>query len=150
VNDNKFRADLYYRLNVLQLRLFPLRERKEDILALSQFFLDKHSLASGRKLTLTPRALQALTEYGWAGNVRELQNILERILATLKQAKIDADIVGQHLEDHHEPEIRAQILQDEWEEIRRALAEARGKHAEAAKILGISRSTLWRKLKKMP
>jgi len=150
VNDNKFRADLYYRLNVLQLRLFPLRERKEDILALSQFFLDKHSLASGRKLTLTPRALQALTEYGWAGNVRELQNILERILATLKQSKIDADIVGQHLEDHHEPEIRAQILQDEWEEIRRALAETRGKHAEAAKILGISRSTLWRKLKKMP
>ncbi len=149
VNENKFRADLYYRLNVLQLRLYPLRERSEDIAPLAHFFLARHAEKMNRKLKFSNAALHELTRQRWPGNVRELQNIIERILATLQGSTIDTEMVQQHLEDQHEDnEIQAQIRQDEREEIRQALVLTRGKHAEAARILGISRSTLWRKLKK--
>jgi len=149
VNENKFRADLYYRLNVLQLRLYPLRERSEDIAPLAHFFLARHAEKMNRKLKFSNAALYELTRQRWPGNVRELQNIIERILATLQGSTIDTEMVQQHLEELHEDnEIQAQIRQDEREEIRQALVLTRGKHAEAARILGISRSTLWRKLKK--
>lgn len=149
VNDNKFRADLYYRLNVLQLILYPLRDRAEDIVTLAHFFLNRHSISQGRKLIFTSKALEELTKYSWPGNVREVQNVIERILASLKHSRIDADLVRQHLEEQHETEILTRILHDEWEEIRQAMHLAKGKQTEAAKILGISRSTLWRKLKRM-
>jgi PAS domain S-box-containing protein len=149
VDKNKFRADLYYRLNVLQLKLYPLRDRIEDVIALARFFLDKHATRMNRKPQFTNSALKELTKYSWPGNIRELQNIVERILATLKGSKIDTEMVRQHLEDHHESDIRIQLRNVEMEEIKQALILSRGKHAEAAKILGISRSTLWRKLKRM-
>lgn len=149
VNDNRFRADLYYRLNVLQLILYPLRERTEDIVALAGHFLARHAIGRSRQPVFTPKAMQELTRYSWPGNVREVQNLVERILATLKHARIHAEMVRQHLEDQHDTEIRLQIQHDEWEEIRQAMAMAKGKHSEAARILGISRSTLWRKLKRM-
>jgi transcriptional regulator of acetoin/glycerol metabolism len=81
--------------------------------------------------------------------VRELQNLVERILATLKGPKIDTEIVRIHLEDQFESEIHMQLRNAEMEDIRRALVLSRGKHSEAARILGISRSTLWRRLKRM-
>jgi transcriptional regulator with PAS, ATPase and Fis domain len=149
VDENKFRADLYYRLNVLQLKLYPLRDRIEDVIALARFFLDKHAARMNRELHFTSKALKELTRYSWPGNIRELQNIVERILATLKGSKIDTEMVRQHLEDRHESDIRIQLRHVEMEEIKQALILSRGKHAEAAKILGISRSTLWRKLKRM-
>jgi PAS domain S-box-containing protein len=149
VEENKFRADLYYRLNVLQLKLYPLRDRIEDVIALARFFLDKHAARMNRKLKFTSRALKELTRYGWPGNIRELQNIDERILATLKGSKIDIEMVRQHLEDRHESDIRTKLRNAEMEEIKQALILSRGNHTEAAKILGISRSTLWRKLKRM-
>jgi transcriptional regulator with PAS, ATPase and Fis domain len=149
VNEKKFRADLYYRLNVLQLRLYPLRERNEDVIALAHFFLDKHAAKMNRRLKFTPKALKELTRHNWPGNIRELQNVVERILATLKGSKIDTEIVRAHLEDQFESEINMQLQNAEMEDIRRALVLSRGKHSEAAKILGISRSTLWRRLKRM-
>ncbi len=149
VNEKKFRADLFYRLNVLQLRLYPLRERKEDVIALACSFLDKHAAKMNRKLKFTPKALKELMRHNWPGNVRELQNLVERILATLKGRKIDTEIVRIHLEDQFESEIHMQLRSAEMEDIRRALVLSRGKHSEAAKILGISRSTLWRRLKRM-
>jgi PAS domain S-box-containing protein len=149
VNEKKFRADLYYRLNVLQLRLYPLRERNEDVIALALFFLEKHAAKMNRKLKFTPKALKELTRHNWPGNIRELQNLVERILATLKGPKIDTEIVRIHLEDQFESEIHMQLRNAEMEDIRRALVLSRGKHSEAAKILGISRSTLWRRLKRM-
>jgi transcriptional regulator with PAS, ATPase and Fis domain len=149
VNENKFRADLYYRLNVLQLRLYPLRERKKDVIALARFFLDRHAARLNRRLKFTPKALEALTEYNWPGNIRELQNIIERMLATLKGATIDTCMVHAHLTDQHEGDIRTQLRDIELEEIRRALVLSRGKQGEAARILGISRTTLWRKLKRI-
>ena len=149
VNEKKFRADLYYRLNVLQLSLFPLRERKEDIIALARFFLDRYTDKMSRRPKFTVQALKELSRHDWPGNVRELQNVIERILATLKSSKIGTEIVQAHLEDQLESDVRMQLRTAEMEDIRRALVLSRGKHAEAAKILGISRSTLWRRLKKI-
>ncbi|WP_163338992.1 sigma-54-dependent Fis family transcriptional regulator [Desulfopila sp. IMCC35008] len=149
VNEKKFRADLYYRLDVLQLRLYPLRDRNEDVIALAQFFLKKHATNMKRRLKFSSNALKELTHHNWPGNIRELQNVVERILATLKGSKIDTAIVKMHLEEQLDGEIKLQLKNAEMEDIRRALLLSRGKHAEAAKILGISRVTLWRRLKKM-
>lgn len=149
VDQKKFRADLYYRLDVLQLRLYPLRERSEDVIALAQFFLDKHTVKMNRKPKFTPNALKELTRHTWSGNIRELQNVVERILATLKGTKIDTAIIQLHLEDRLDSDINLQLRNAEMEDIRQAMVLSRGKHAEAAKILGISRSTLWRRLKKI-
>ena len=148
VNENTFRADLYYRLNVLRLRLYPLRERKEDVVHLANYFLNSHTSATNKQTEFTKKALDELTRYSWPGNIREVQNIIERILATLNSSKISQEMVQQHLEDQPEGEIYSRILQDEMDEIREALLITRGNHTEAAKILGMSRSTLWRKLKK--
>lgn len=148
VSDNKFRADLFYRLNVLQLRLYPLRERREDIIPLASFFLHEYATRLRRSPEFTPKALAELNRYDWPGNVRELQNVIERVLATLKDTKIDVDLIQQHLEDPQESEIFTKLVSDEIEEIRQALLLTKGNHTEAAKMLGISRSTLWRKLRK--
>jgi len=149
VSQKEFRADLYYRLDVLQLRLYPLRDRDEDVIALAKFFLEKHAAKMNRKLKFTPNALKELTRHNWPGNIRELQNFVERVLATLKGSKIGTEIVQLHLEVQFESEITMHLRDVEMEDIKRALVISRGKHTEAAKILGISRSTLWRRLKKI-
>jgi PAS domain S-box-containing protein len=149
VNENKFRADLYYRLNVLQLRIAPLRNRKEDIGLLAEFFLREHAGIIKRHLTLAPSALKALVDYSWPGNIRELKNLIERIIAVYKKETIDADIVRLMLEDQQDDTAPMRIMPDESEEIRKVLILTKGKYTEAAKILGISRSTLWRKLKRL-
>jgi PAS domain S-box-containing protein len=150
VNENKFRSDLYYRLNVLQLRIPPLRDRKDDIKSLAQFFLEEHAGIVKRHLKLGSSAIQTLTQYPWPGNIRELQNSIERIIAVHKHEIINAAIINLVLEDQDNSNpLNASILPNEVEEIRKALALTKGRYAEAAKILGISRSTLWRKLKRL-
>jgi DNA-binding NtrC family response regulator len=74
----KFRADLYFRLSVIPLKIAPLRDRREDILPLAQHFLAFHSTEAGRPLMLSPQAEEALLHYSWPGNVRELENVIER------------------------------------------------------------------------
>lgn len=149
VNENKFRADLYYRLNVLQLKIPPLRERKKDIKLLADFFLKEHSGIIKSHLKLAPSAIKALTDYTWPGNIRELKNIIERVIAIHKREIIDASIIKLMLEDSDDCTIPTQLIPNELEEIKQALTLTKGKYAEAAKILGISRSTLWRKLKRL-
>ena len=79
VDENKFRADLYYRLHVFPLNVPPLRERREDIPLLTRYFVQKHAQRMGRKIeTIPTQALEALTNYDWPGNIRELQNVIER------------------------------------------------------------------------
>lgn len=102
-----------------------------------------------RKAEFTQKALVELARYSWPGNIRELQNVIERILATIKGPKIDAETVVQLLEDQHEHDFQTQLQNDEVEEIKHALMLSRGKYSEAARVLGISRSTLWRKLKQL-
>ncbi|SDI12970.1 sigma 54-interacting transcriptional regulator [Propionivibrio dicarboxylicus] len=148
VEQGGFRSDLYYRLNVLQLRLPPLRARKEDIGPLAKRFLREEN-GLGRRQTLSAPALKALQTHDWPGNVRELRNIVQRLLVTSKQHTIDAATVHRVLIDEDDsPRAHAESpAYDEAPEIRKALAQARGKRAEAARLLGIDRSTLWRKIK---
>ena len=147
---NRFRADLYYRLNVLRLHLPPLRERPEDIELYAQTFLERHGAALRRRLKFSPAAKELLARHAWPGNVRELQNMIERIAAVCRQDTVQAEMVRQMMrEDDLEEPLRIDFKAVSTETIRQALIDARGKQTEAAKSLGISRSTLWRRMKRL-
>jgi len=150
IQEKRFRADLYYRLNVLQLRLAPLRERPEDVKALARVFLRQLSAGRGTAMKLSSSAVAALSEYAWPGNVRELKNVLERIAAVLDDDIVDKAIVRQMTADDHHEDMQHFLDTRESEEIRHALSTAKGSYTEAAKLLGISRTTLWRKLRRRP
>jgi formate hydrogenlyase transcriptional activator len=155
VDENKFRADLYYRLHVFPLNVPPLRERREDIALLTRYFVQKHAQRMGRKVESIPtQALEALTNYDWPGNIRELQNVIERsvILSNgpeLRVAMPDFNgkptPVTRHVRVSDMPEIaeRARILQ--------ALKEADGFVGGpngAAARLGLKRTTLQSRMRK--
>jgi NtrC-family two-component system response regulator AlgB len=154
-----FREDLYFRLNVISVEMPPLRERPRDVVRLAELFL-KHSAANcGRKVKgFTPRAKELLRLYSWPGNLRELQNSIERsvILSSseiLDAADLPAEISRKAMEGENggrEPRIGAMISLDRLEEmhIRRVVEQCASLH-EATEILGIDQATLYRKRKKM-
>ncbi len=143
VDEGAFRDDLYYRLNVLQLRLPSLRERPEDIPLLASTFLARAQSRPGGHV-LSPGALRELAAHAWPGNVRELQNAMARVSATVRERSVSAAHIRSVLED---PPVPARLpgLPDEEARIREALLETNGRVAEAARRLGVSRATLWRK-----
>jgi transcriptional regulator with PAS, ATPase and Fis domain len=151
IREQKFRADLYYRLNVLRLRLPPLRERKPDIRLFAHYLLQRYEKAAPLKLHWGPDALERLVQHEWPGNVRELQNIVERIVAVCKQQTIPAELISRVMRDDDDlPETPINTVcssASEREVILQALAQTRGRLSAAANALGISRSTLWRKMK---
>jgi len=149
VLNNEFRDDLYYRLNVLRLTLPPLRERRLDVAIYAQSFLSKYASALGRKMTLSKSAIKWLERYPWPGNIRELQNAMERTAAICKNDVVDVTILSQICEDEYKlPTITSDSLSLDAQNILKAMSDAKGKYTEAAKILGISRSTLWRKIRR--
>jgi len=148
LEDGTFREDLYYRLNVVPIDIAPLRERKEDIPELADLFLSRWSAESGRKISgLTPEALKILEDYYWPGNVRQLQNIIERGCALAK-----GDVLG--AEDIRLDPDRGKVVSgstsflpegltlEQWEDemIREALKRANGNKSQAARLLGLSRN----------
>jgi DNA-binding NtrC family response regulator len=148
-----FRSDLYYRLNVIQLRLPPLRERRDDVEMLAGHFLERLAQRNGRAMTLTQPALEVLRGYDWPGNVRELENALERAAVL---ADGDA-IVPSHLPERvrERPEVRLvdeapppnptmEVIEQAY--IRWVLEAEGGNKTRAAEVLGIDPSTLYRKL----
>jgi transcriptional regulator with PAS, ATPase and Fis domain len=149
VRDNKFRNDLYYRLNVLRLEIPPLKERKTDIRLYAEAFLVEFSARSNRKFHLTDDAIRFLEEYSWPGNIRECRNLMERITATSKKIEITASVLssmlGRNLQASPPPSGKERRL---VLEIRKALADARGNYTAAAELLGVNRSTLWRRMQK--
>ncbi|WP_406676936.1 sigma 54-interacting transcriptional regulator [Neomoorella carbonis] len=169
VREGTFRADLYYRLNVLPLYLPPLRERKEDIPVLLRDMLFKANRALARYAPVIAREiLNHLPAYSWPGNVRELQNIAERIMALASNISennikelIDMVIQGGGYEEPLrvktlnfsssagvlKSDLRKEVVNLEKEVILETLRQTRGNKTRAAELLGISRSTLWRKLK---
>ena len=152
--EHQFRADLYYRLNVLRLRLPPLRERREDIALFAQVFLARLAKPASCLPQWGPGALEQLIKNDWPGNVRELQNTVERIMAVNRQGNISADLVARLIQDDESVEsspcvIPSAPLFNNAEEIRQALQKTKGRQAAAAKMLGISRSTLWRRIKNL-
>ena len=156
VADGQFREDLYYRLNILQLTIPPLRERKKDIISLCNYFIkmnEPNGISSNKMLT--PAAQHRLIEYNWPGNIRELSNFCERLSVLLDGDTIDTDIVDicidQSLADLEDQDdvgaLSSQNAKHEREMIINALSVCKTKR-EVANLLGIDPSTLWRKIKR--
>jgi DNA-binding NtrC family response regulator len=149
----RFRRDLFYRLNVISVRIPPLRERPEDLIPLAAHFLEKHGTRLGRPgATLTPEALALLRAYGWPGNVRELENVIERALVLGRRELIGvedlpAEIRGTPGAGSSPGPRPASLAEMEKEHILRTLRAAGGNRAAAARILALDRKTLYRKLK---
>jgi two-component system response regulator HydG len=156
VQEGRFREDLYFRLNVVPIRLPPLRERPEDIAPLVDFFLGRRGapLRGGAALTLTADALRLLESHSWPGNVRELENLIERLAVIAPRAAIDADAVRPELSpvfpgDPIQSLVRARIPLDVLERryIAAVLRDTQGNKPKAAAILNIDLSTLYRREK---
>ena len=149
VAEGKFQEDLFYRLNVIPIRIPPLRERREDIPVLAEHFVRKHAQRSGRPpLRLLDTAVAVLQRYDWPGNVRELENIIERAVVLSRDTVLGADAVsGLRVAAPAAPGLPSMRLHQnlEWierETIRRALEAAGGVKKDAAELMGISQRAL--------
>lgn len=147
VKKGKFRRDLYYRLNVLNLNIPTLFERKDDIELLCNYFIRKQKSKSSKYIKLSSKALQFLETYHWPGNIRELENVIQRLCILYDGNDVDADGVVEILDEYVEPNYDENPLKlNEKIFINQVVKECNGNKTEAAKKLGISRTQLWRKL----
>jgi DNA-binding NtrC family response regulator len=158
LEEGTFREDLYYRLNVVAIDIPPLREHKEDIPGLVDFFLQKYAREMGKSVSkISPPALKLLTDFHWPGNVRELENIIQRAVALSDGPVVDVhdiqlDIAAVKaagaVSNHFLP---PGMTLDQWEEeaIREALRRANGNKSQAARLLGLSRNALRYRLSQM-
>jgi len=152
VKQGRFREDLYYRLNVIEIRIPPLRERREDIPLLAEHFAQRISSELGKDISgISGPALKVLIAYDWPGNVRELENVIERAIVTCRNGMLDEQDFSWlqrrpgSLEDWEVPEVSLDEL--ERRAIIAALERKHGNVKEASAALGIDRSTLYDKLK---
>jgi DNA-binding NtrC family response regulator len=148
-----FRSDLYYRLNVIQLHLPPLRDRREDIPVLANYFLDRAGEKSGNEYSLEQETMGALSEYDWPGNVRELENALERAVVVSTSPVIAPDALPKRVHEAPRPRLVAAEMPPNptMDVVERAyilwvLESEGGNKTRAAEVLGIDPSTLYRKL----
>jgi len=143
----EFREDLYYRLNVVTIELPPLRERKEDVPLLAQHFLNKFALENQKEITgFSPEATEFLLGYDWPGNVRELENAIERAVILAKDSLITvADLPQENISLARSAPIGKKLKEAEKNHILNVLSETGGNYSEAARILGITRMTLYNK-----
>jgi len=158
VREGRFREDLYYRINTVHIALPALRERKEDIVPLAQMFLERFAEKYHRPLTgIAPEAAALLTEGRWSGNIRELQNCIEKAVIlsdgkTLTKGDLGIDTGSRSgMTTPLTPGLTRGLLHDDTEEerlVREALERSNGNISSAAKMLGVSRPTLYAKLKK--
>jgi DNA-binding NtrC family response regulator len=152
VRQGQFRQDLFFRLNVVQIKMPPLRERKSDIPILVNSFLEKFGDANGNVQTISEDAMARLIGYDWPGNVRELENAVERAVALGSGSMLHVGDLPSNLQystGERMPQIDELLPLDELERraILRALREAGGDKLAAARLLGIGKTTLYRKLK---
>ncbi len=152
VASGQFREDLFYRLKVLALEVPPLRERQEDILPLARHFLTQENTSA---IGFAPSAAERMLRYPWHGNVRELENVVKHGAALASgQEIVIADLPEELLTDRPAPSSRAApttpfrtLAEVEREHILRVLDACGGSQSEAARVLGVARNTLWRKLR---
>ncbi|MFN3477345.1 MAG: sigma 54-interacting transcriptional regulator, partial [Candidatus Methylomirabilales bacterium] len=158
----EFREDLYYRLNVISIKLPPLRERKGDIPLLVHHYLKKYSLASGKEVRgVSPKAMELLEQYSWPGNVRELQNVIERAVVLAEGEFITHHDLPEHIRIGEPPsavlplgELSLKQAKDEKiqtferEYLQELLKRYSGNISQAAKAAGVDRKTIHRLLKK--
>jgi DNA-binding NtrC family response regulator len=148
VEEKKFREDLWYRLNTVRISIPPLRERRADVPLLARFFANKYNARYQREVKLMDSGVQALKDYTWPGNVRQLQHLVERLV--ILADRIDGETVANALTSMDSRERPVETLADaEEEQIRRVLAATGGNKSKAAQVLGIERKTLYRKLERM-
>jgi DNA-binding NtrC family response regulator len=152
VKDGSFREDLFYRLNVIPIVIPPLRERREDILLLAEFFIDKYNKKNNKSVRgITPETKDLLMRHSWPGNVRELENLIERAIVLSSSDAIDVVDIDPFVKSHAEPlQVTTSLNLDELEKraISEALKKTGGSLIEAAEMLGIHRNTLRMKIQK--
>ena len=148
VSEHRFRQDLYYRLSVIVIRIPPLRDRRDDIPLLVEQFLQTASARSHRPTTITPQAVEALARFRWPGNVRQLENTIER-LVVFSRGRVDVDDLPQEVVDA--PAVQRQMFEDlptldqlERRYLLHVLEAVGGNRSRAAAALGIDRRTLYR------
>jgi DNA-binding NtrC family response regulator len=156
VRDGRFRPDLYYRLNVIELHIPPLRARREDIVPLAEHFIAQFSRSAGHRIpTLTPGAAAELLDFDWPGNVRELRHRVQRALDLATAVpQISAHMLFPERSLLDEPRERVATLAEARERAERlhieeAIRQTGGEIAKAAALLGISRTTLWEKMRRL-
>src|SRR5512143_662095 len=150
VDEGKFREDLWYRLNVVRLTVPPLCERASDIPLLVHYFLKRYNERYKLDTKLTDSGLKAMEEYSWPGNIRQLQHMMERLTILAPGGRIDDAAVRQSIDQMDSRDHASDSLADtEAEQIRRVMAATNGNKSRAAKVLGIERKTLYRKLERM-
>ncbi len=154
VDDGQFREDLYYRIQVFRLSLPPLRERKEDASVLAQHFVDRFNLLKGRDIGgLSQEALGAFMQYDWPGNIRELENAIEHAFVLCRGGLIELRHLPEPLRSFAEPSqgftTGLTLAEMEARVIMEALSRNNGKKTAAARELGINKTTLWRKMKRL-
>lgn len=150
IKKGSFREDLFFRLNVINITLPPLRERGDDILILTQHFLSKYARELGRGIPeFSPDALKSLRNYYWPGNIRELENMIQRLVVMTDSDKIEVSDLPSHLRFtvSREAGFDRTLAEVEAEYIKNVLATVHGNKTRAAEILGIDRKTLREKIK---
>ena len=158
VEKKRFREDLFYRINVVKIDVPPLRERGSDVLQLASFFLRKFAERSGRgKLSLSPQAAERILSYNWAGNVRELENAMERATALARLDQITVEDLPERVRSYRadrfvlsadDPKEVLSLEEIERRYIYRVIKILGGNKARAAELLGLDRRTLYRRLEK--
>jgi len=161
IKQGKFRNDLFYRLNIISIELPPLRERKEDIALLVEHFIEKHSAALSKQINgISDEAFKFLTRHSWPGNVRELENVIERACVLTRGPLIEPNDLPEPLlkESSGMPDLKTAVISmnggtlkdalkdPERKIILEAIEKCKGNKKEAAKLLGINRTTLYKKL----
>jgi len=150
VEEGKFREDLWYRLNVVRLTVPPLCERTSDIPLLAHYFLKRYNERYGLDTKITDAGIKALEDYSWPGNIRQLQHMMERLTILAPGGRVDKAVVEAAIEQMDSRDHGNESLADaETDQIRRVLTATNGNKTRAAKILGIERKTLYRKLERM-
>ncbi|MFN3406552.1 MAG: sigma-54-dependent transcriptional regulator [Caldimicrobium sp.] len=152
IREGRFREDLYYRLNIMEIHIPPLRERREDIEPLANYFLKKHLAKTNKKIKgISKEAMNILLNYSFPGNVRELENIIERAILLEKFDWIRPESLPQTLRIYHIESLEPQKIKPLNEMIKeyaeRVVEFYGGNKSKAAEALGISRTSLWRLLK---
>ena len=151
VEDGRFREDLFYRINVVQIDAPPLRDRKQDIPLLATNFLSAHALRENKPFSLADGVMDILANYPWPGNIRQLKNVIERAVVLAAQERITENELPEELLAHRrceEPESPVRPLKAlEQQAVTEALQVCNGNKSRAAKQLGISRKTFYKKLR---
>jgi len=150
VEEGKFREDLWYRLNVVRLTVPPLCERASDIPLLVHYFLKRYNQRYNLDARIIASGMKVMEDYSWPGNIRQLQHMMERLTILAPAGRIDSAVVQNAIEQMDSRDLFSESLADtETDQIRRVLTATSGNKSRAAKILGIERKTLYRKLERM-